>query len=52
MPSWPGFLILRAEDNVLQGTVKTCFPETAIVGITTFEEAVLYLYDLAEKGYD
>lgn len=54
-PSRPRFPILLVEDDlaivdVLQRTANRCFPEADIIAITTFEEAVVYLYNLEGKG--
>ncbi|GAB3946151.1 response regulator [Spirosoma harenae] len=55
IPSGPRFPILLVEDDlatidVLKRTAKTCFPEAEILAITTFEEAVVYLYNLEGRG--
>jgi len=57
-PCSPGsgrFTILLIEDDrvvidMLQRAAKICFPEADYVSITTFEEAVLYLFSLEGKG--
>ncbi|GAB3047269.1 response regulator [Spirosoma pulveris] len=36
--------------DIIQRTAKTCFPEANIIAISTFEEAVIYLYNLEGKG--
>ncbi|GAB3942048.1 response regulator [Spirosoma harenae] len=53
--SRPHFPILLVEDDlaiieVLQRAAKTCFPEADILSITSFDEAVVYLYNLEGKG--
>ncbi|GAB3939790.1 hypothetical protein GCM10028805_00730 [Spirosoma harenae] len=55
LPSDPRFPILLVEDDlatidVLQRAATICFPEADIIAITTFEEAVVYLYNLEGKG--
>ncbi|GAB4039931.1 hypothetical protein GCM10028809_62660 [Spirosoma gilvum] len=36
--------------DVLQRAARICFPEANIIAITTFEEAIVYLYSLEGKG--
>ncbi|WP_420148110.1 response regulator [Spirosoma sp.] len=49
------FPILLVEDDLaivdtLRRTAKTYFPEATIIPVTTFEEAVVYFYNLEGKG--
>ncbi|GAB4049061.1 response regulator [Spirosoma litoris] len=53
--SEPRFPILLVEDDlaiidIIQRATRACFPEADIIAISTFEEAVVYLYNLEGKG--